>query len=79
MIIAAFDTVENILGKGENLANQEFLRFPKYFLKLSFSGPFNRSITNFNDSVKRLFENVGQGENAGYQHFLLVSQCLLFF
>ena len=32
-----FDTVENIVGKGENGGNQHFLLFPVCFLKTSFS------------------------------------------
>ena len=36
MIISVFDTVENIVGKGENVGYQHFLPFPQYFEKASF-------------------------------------------
>ena len=32
------DTVENIVGKGENAGYQHFLLFPQCFQKVSFSG-----------------------------------------
>ena len=36
MIISAFDSVENIVGKGENAGYQHFLLFPQCFEKASF-------------------------------------------
>ena len=38
MIIFVFDSVENILGKGENAGYQHFLLFPQCFQKASFLG-----------------------------------------
>ena len=38
MIIFVFDTVENIVGKGENAGCQHFLLFPQCFQKASLSG-----------------------------------------
>ena len=35
-MISVFDTVENIVGKGENDGNQHFLFFPQCFQKVSF-------------------------------------------
>ena len=37
MIISVFDSVENIVGKGENAGNQHFLLFPQCFKKTSFT------------------------------------------
>ena len=34
-MISVFDTVENLLGKGENAGHQHFLLFPKGFQKPS--------------------------------------------
>ena len=36
MIISVFDSVENIVGKGENASYQHFLLFPQCFEKVSF-------------------------------------------
>ena len=36
MIISVFDSVENIVGKGENAGYQHFLLFPQCFVKASF-------------------------------------------
>ena len=36
MIISVFNTVENIVGKGENAGYQHFLLFPQCFEKASF-------------------------------------------
>ena len=33
MIISLFDSLENIVGKGENAGWQHFLPFPRMFLK----------------------------------------------
>ena len=42
------------------------------------SAPHNTGFSTFNDSEKIGFEtNVGRGEKAGNQHFLLFSQCFL--
>ena len=38
MMIAVFDRVENIEGKGENAGYQHFLHFSQYFQKTSFPG-----------------------------------------
>ena len=38
MIISVFDSVENIVGKGENAGYQHFLLFPQCFEKASFPG-----------------------------------------
>ena len=37
-MIYAFDSLENIMGKGENAGYQHFLFFPYCFQKLSISG-----------------------------------------
>ena len=36
MIISVFDSIENIVGKGENAGYQQFLLFPQCFEKASF-------------------------------------------
>ena len=36
MMISVFDTVENIVGKGENAGYQHFLLFPQCFQKAAF-------------------------------------------
>ena len=36
MMISVFDTVEKIVGKGENAGYQHFLLFPQCFQKASF-------------------------------------------
>ena len=38
MMIFVFDTIENIVGKGENAGNQHFLLFPQCFQKAFYSG-----------------------------------------
>ena len=38
IMISVFDTVENIMGKGENAGDQHFLLFPQCFQKASFPG-----------------------------------------
>ena len=35
MLISVFDSVENIVGKGENAGHQHFLLFPQCFEKAS--------------------------------------------
>ena len=37
-MISVFDSVENIVGIGENAGYQHFLLFPQCFQKASFSG-----------------------------------------
>ena len=76
---------ENIVGKGKDAGNQHFLLslqcFP-LFKKQSLSAVtrFNQTISSFNETLREEpFKNiVGKGENAG-NHFLLSSQCCLFF
>ena len=36
MVLSVFDSVENIVGKGENAGYQRFLHFPQCFEKPSF-------------------------------------------
>ena len=36
MIISVFDSVENLVGNGENAGYQHFLLFPQFFEKASF-------------------------------------------
>ena len=36
MIISVFDSVENVVGKGEKAGNQHFFHFPQCFEKASF-------------------------------------------
>ena len=38
MMISVSDSVENIVGKGENAGYQHFLLFPQCFLKAFFGG-----------------------------------------
>ena len=38
IIISDFDSLENIVGKGENAGCQHFLLFPQSFQKALFSG-----------------------------------------
>ena len=38
MLIFVFDRVENIVGKGENAGNQQFLLFPQCFQKAFHTG-----------------------------------------
>ena len=38
IMISCFDSVENIVGKGENAGYQHFLLFPQSFQKASFVG-----------------------------------------
>ena len=38
MMVSVFDSIENIVGKGENAGYQHFLLFPKCFQKSSFLG-----------------------------------------
>ena len=38
IMISVFDSLENIVGKGENAGYQHFLLFPQCFQKASFSG-----------------------------------------
>ena len=38
MITIVFDSVENIVGKGENVGFQHFLLFPQCFQKVLYSG-----------------------------------------
>ena len=42
MIISVFDSVENIVGKGENAGYQHFLLFLQCFEKASFPGVFQK-------------------------------------
>ena len=38
MMISVFDKVENVMGKGENAGNQQFLLSPQCFRNASFLG-----------------------------------------
>ena len=38
IMISVLDSVENIVGNGENTGNQHFLLFPQCFQKASFQG-----------------------------------------
>ena len=53
MMISLFDSLENIVGKGENAGYQHFLLFPQCFQKLSVSGWLNVRIVwlRFNTTV----------------------------
>ena len=77
---------ENIVGKGENADNQHFLLFPQCFLYLPKQFPIFESQFTFFPTQKALdssnfatsLENcryVENGENAGYDQFLLFPQC----
>ena len=76
-------TIENVMGKGENAGKQHFFfLFQKCFQPLPkqlliFHSNFILSTANaFNFGIwKRAKKMEGKGENAGYQHFLLFSQC----
>ena len=60
-----------ILSSGNGLTDEKILGLPK--LKA-----FADNKSNVTQNTKVLFdrlENVGKEENAGYQHFLLFSQC----
>ena len=76
--------VQNIVGKEENAGCQHFLLFLLCFQKPSFSGSlklqaFADDKSNVTQNLKfvlgRVENIVGKGENAGYQHFLLILQC----
>ena len=41
MVISVFDTVENIVGKGENAGYLHFLPLPQCFHKASFTAMFS--------------------------------------
>ena len=47
MVVIIDESVENIVGKGENADIQHFLHFPQYFLKPSFSGLLRYEIVWF--------------------------------
>ena len=51
MLISLFDSVENIVGKGENAGYQHFLLFPQCFLKASFSGSLEVGIVWYRDKI----------------------------
>ena len=76
--------VKNFVGKGKNTGYQHFTLFPQCFLKTSFSGSSKVGQPITTQSLllttlrrKPLEKNVGKGENAGYQYFLLSPQCFL--
>ena len=83
-------TFENNVGKEEDAGIQRFLFSHTLFYPLRLNSLPNdkfldwsklKAFANNNLKMKILFgwvENiVGKGENAGYQHFLLFSQCFL--
>ena len=51
MIISIFDTVENMVEKGENAAYQHFLLFPQCFERASFTDT-SKGVTSFPDTSK---------------------------
>ena len=82
--------IENIVGQGENAGYQHFPLFPLWF-QMAFCGNFWSQchyefchcilkIMFVTDKMKfvlgRIEHIVGQGENAGYQHFPLFPLCL---
>ena len=71
-----YESLENIVTKGENNGNQHFLLlqcFQCYHTIRIFTQSGLFMILR-----KTAFDNiVGKGENAGYQHFLLFQQCFL--
>ena len=83
-MISVFDMVGNIVGKGENAGNiLAFFFFPTMFSENFVPNDFKirdhcGKVNPFGATEEKLFENnVGNGECAGKQHFVLFSQCFL--
>ena len=85
--------VENTVGKREIAHYEQFLLFPQCFQKACFLGvskgvivwewvyslPCPQSRLSTTLRKQALEKNVGIGENAGNQHFLLFLQCFLLY
>ena len=78
MMKVVSDSIENIVGKGENACYQHFLLFPQCSPSGKKPGLFGREALVFTYLLYKSFENtVGTEEIACNEQFLLFLQCFV--